>query len=145
MRDGAWLAAEPCRHRLEVHRLTRRPRHYAGRPAADERVWLQRPRVFAAGCDDLLVDAPERPQRDEAREVAGPLAQRHVEREVVDFGEAAHLRRLARGDVLVARDDPEQARVVALLGHGAVPAVDEISGGDRVAVRELAVLAEVEG
>ena len=141
--QGACLASVPCGHGFEVHALPGRPRRQAKRPAADQRIRLREPGVLARRRDDLLIDGPERPEANLGQEVARSLAEGDVQRVVVGFGQSAHLGRLARGHLLVARDHGEEARVVALLARGAVPAVDEVAGRDRVSVGEPAVGPDV--
>ena len=139
------LGAVPAADRDEVHRLALAARAHAKRAAADQGLRFRRPRVLAGGGDDLAVDDPERPQPDQRQEVAAALAELHRERRRVDRGQTAHLRRAAVRDCGVAGDDVEQSRVVALPGGRAVPAVDEVVGGDRIAVGKVRVRADVEG
>ena len=98
------------------------------RPVADERL---RP---APGSPDL-VGAVARPRigpvrGEHVREVVARLAQMDFERPVVE--------RLGRGDVV-----QQERRDVALLAQLA-PGVDEVAGGERVAVAPAGVLAQHE-
>ncbi len=141
----AGLAAKPRRNRLEIQRLARGARGHAKRSAADERLGFREPHVLAGGCDHLAVDQPERPQPDECRPVAGAPGQGRCECVVVHLHQAAERARPAGRHRVVARDHREQPGEIALLGRRAIPAVDEIVSGDRIAVGERGVVPDMKG
>src|SRR5690348_15856488 len=141
--ESPGLAAVPTGHRLEVQGLTGRVRGHAKRPAADQCLRFREPHVLARGGYDLLVDQPERPEPDQGEEIAGSLREQNLEGVVVDRREAAQLRRLAGGDVAVARDDLEQPREIALARDRAIPAVDDVAGRYRIAVGEVRVVPQM--
>src|SRR5579864_8106905 len=139
------LASVPAGHRLEVERLAVCVRGQPKRPAANQRVRLGEPYVLTRGSDDLLVYQPERPEPGQREEVARPLREQDLERVVVDPGEPAQLRGLARGDVAVAGDDLEEPGEIALARDRAAPAVDDVVGGYHIAVGEVSVVAKMKG